>query len=187
MDWKDAVSLIEKEAPLVGGLLGGPAGAALGAGASGIIHLVASSLGCEPTQDAITATIAADPASALKLKELELTHSETFQKLLLQQTGMYLTDTQSARDRDSKFIEKGKTNWRADIMLFLITAGLVAICWLLVAKHIDGSTAAGGFLLAVGGAFLKDLSQAFNFEFGTTRESSDKTDMISKLPALNCK
>lgn len=60
MDWKDIAATAGKFAPMVGTLLGGPAGAAIGS-------LVAVALGTANTPDAINAAIATDPQAALKL------------------------------------------------------------------------------------------------------------------------
>ena len=69
--WGNVVNTISGAAPLIGSLFG-PGGAAVGAVASAGLKLVATALGCEPTQDAITAAIAADPNALLKLKEMEI-------------------------------------------------------------------------------------------------------------------
>ncbi|WP_258292100.1 hypothetical protein, partial [Escherichia marmotae] len=65
MEWKDIAGIVGKAAPIVGGLIGGPAGAAVGG-------LVASALGTEATPDAISRALETDPQAAVKLKELEV-------------------------------------------------------------------------------------------------------------------
>ncbi|MDR0480130.1 MAG: hypothetical protein LBH31_10100, partial [Burkholderiaceae bacterium] len=64
MQWRDIAGVVGKAAPLVGGLLGGPASAAVGG-------LVAATLGVEASPDAVSAALLADPQAALKIKELE--------------------------------------------------------------------------------------------------------------------
>lgn len=71
MDWKDIAGVVGKAAPLVGTLIGGPAGAAIGG-------LVAAALGTANTPDAISAAIATDPSAALKLAQFQ---SDNFVKL----------------------------------------------------------------------------------------------------------
>jgi hypothetical protein len=90
MTWQEVVGKIAEAAPMVGSLLG-PGGTAVG----GIIAMAASALGCAPTQDAITQTIAANPDAILKLKELELTHAVELQKLVvLQEQNQLAAETQ---------------------------------------------------------------------------------------------
>ena len=64
MKWSDIASVVGKAAPLLGTVLGGPAGAMVGG-------LVASALGVEETPDAVQAAIQADPGAAAKLLELQ--------------------------------------------------------------------------------------------------------------------
>lgn len=63
--WESIKELIGTSAPVVGGLIGGPAGVAVGG-------LVAKVLGVENTPEAIEAELRANPEAMLKLKELEV-------------------------------------------------------------------------------------------------------------------
>lgn len=64
MDWKDIAGVIGKTAPILGTLVGGPAGAAIGG-------IIGSILGTGSSPDAITNAIATDPQAALKLAQYE--------------------------------------------------------------------------------------------------------------------
>jgi hypothetical protein len=64
MEWRDVAEMAAKAAPVVGSLLGGPAGGAVGA-------LVATALGVDSTPPAVAAAIATNPDAAIKLRELE--------------------------------------------------------------------------------------------------------------------
>ena len=76
MDWSDVgKKIISVGAPLLGGALGGPAGAAIG-------QVVASQFGLtEASPDKVLEAITADPEARLKLTELEFRHSERLIKL----------------------------------------------------------------------------------------------------------
>ncbi len=76
MNWDSIKTTIAKAAPLVGSLIGGPAGIAVGG-------LVAHALGVPNEPDAIARALQ-DPESALKLKALELTHVKELRALALQ-------------------------------------------------------------------------------------------------------
>ena len=71
MNWMDiGKQAIQMGAPILGGALGGPAGAAVGA-------VIANQFGIDtPTPTNIMAAIKADPDAALKLREVELRHQE---------------------------------------------------------------------------------------------------------------
>ena len=94
----------------------------------------------------------------------------------------YLADTQDARARDTKLIEAGYRNTRANTML--AGAGGVVIGILFVAVWMSPlDEYVKGILTLVLGRALGYIDQGFNFEFGTTRNSSKKDDTISALTA----
>jgi hypothetical protein len=76
MDWKDVAPILGKVAPILGTLVGGPAGLALGT-------LVGSVLGTDATPDAITNAIATDPTAALKLAQFESDNKVKLQAMML--------------------------------------------------------------------------------------------------------
>lgn len=72
MDWKDVGEMAAGVAPVLAGILGGPAGAVVGAAGA----LAASCLGVEPKPEAVAGALSADPAAAVRLKELETAQME---------------------------------------------------------------------------------------------------------------
>lgn len=77
MDWKDVAGLIGKAAPMLGTLMAGPAGAAVGG-------LVASALGTGNSVAEVQAALA-DPASLVKLRQIEADKAVKLQELLAAQ------------------------------------------------------------------------------------------------------
>ena len=77
MEWKDIAGIVGKSAPILGTLLGGPAGAAVGA-------LVASALGVGGSPDAVSQALATNPDAAVKLQQIEATRQVDLQTLLVQ-------------------------------------------------------------------------------------------------------
>lgn len=77
MDWKDVAKAVGAAAPILGTLLGGPAGAAIGA-------IVASGLGVGNTPDEVSQALQINPDAAIKLKQIEATRQVELQTLVVQ-------------------------------------------------------------------------------------------------------
>lgn len=77
MQWKDLAADVGKAAPLLGALIGGPAGGAIGA-------VVASALGVGSSPDEVSQALATNPDAAVKLKQIESTRQVDLQGLIVQ-------------------------------------------------------------------------------------------------------
>lgn len=124
-------------------------------------------------------------AQQLQIKMME--HEEKLlelgihkQELDLEETKVYLGDTQNARERDTAMIKAGYRNTRANTMLagagLLIIAILVIVVW---RSPLDEYVK--GIITFILGRAMGYIDQGFNFEFGTTRNSGTKDETISKL------
>lgn len=92
MEWKDIAGVVGKAAPLLGTLIGGPAGAAIGG-------LVASALGTENTPSAVSQALSINPDAAVKLAQIEADQKVKFQELATDQAKAELAAaTQQASD-----------------------------------------------------------------------------------------
>ena len=78
MEWKDITSVVGKAAPMLGTLVGGPAGAAIGG-------IIASVIGSESTPSAISEVLARDPEAAVKLAQIEADKSGKLAELVADQ------------------------------------------------------------------------------------------------------
>lgn len=74
MDWKDIQGDIAAAAPMLGTLVGGPAGAAIGS-------LVATALGTPNDPAAVQAELKANPDAAVKLRQIESDQATRLQEL----------------------------------------------------------------------------------------------------------
>jgi hypothetical protein len=108
-----------------------------------------------------------------------------FQKLIIEsekeiETAI-LKDRESARSRDIAFINSGRHNKRADIMVIAAALGLVAclavIC--LFNKSLPGE--AIGIISTVAGIFGSCLKDAYAFEFGSSRGSKEKDLTVASI------
>lgn len=77
MNWSDVAKTVGGFAPLLGTLLGGPAGTAIGT-------MVASGLGVGATPDEVSQALTVNPDAAVKLKEIESKRQVELQALVVQ-------------------------------------------------------------------------------------------------------
>lgn len=92
-----------------------------------------------------------------------------------------MRDRQSARMRDMSFINSGRTNTRADIMVVSAAGGLIA-CLISLAYYSDFLPGeAVGIISTVAGIFGSCLKDAYAFEFGSSRESKMKDNTMAAL------
>lgn len=89
MEWKDVAGAVGKAAPILGTLLGGPAGAVVGG-------LVASALGVGSTPDEVSQALATNPEAAVKLKQIEADRQVRLQELLVQAASAEITAASAA-------------------------------------------------------------------------------------------
>lgn len=76
IDWKSVGATAGKFAPMLGALLGGPAGASVGA-------MIASALGTGSTPMEVQQALVTNPEAAIKLKEIESTRQVQLQALMV--------------------------------------------------------------------------------------------------------
>jgi roadblock/LC7 domain-containing protein len=77
MNWKDVAGLVSKIAPVLGGALLGPGGAAAG-------KLLSEVLGVESSPDKVLEALKSDPAAIVKIRELESNERIRLQELSVQ-------------------------------------------------------------------------------------------------------
>lgn len=68
---------------------------------------------------------------------------------------------------------------RANLMLVSAFVAVVAIVALLVLKDNVNETVAG-FVIGIGGMFARNIGTAFDYEFGSSRSSKEKTEQLVK-------
>jgi len=190
MEWGKVVNTISGAAPLIGSLFG-PAGTAVGAVASAGLKLVATALGVEATQDAVTAAIVTDPGAALKLKEFEMTNKLELQKLSIQQLGLELADTANARNRQ---IEHERVTGKSDINLyvlawvfvsgFFITIITLFVCTMMGAFKADTPQIAIILLTGVIQCLTLGVGVVLQYFFGSSKGSNEKTNLLAKADPI---
>ena len=171
MDWRDLASTVGKAAPILGTLLGGPAGAAVGS-------IIASALGTGNDPQEVEKAIAADPQALVKLREIEATKTVRLQELAADLAKHDLAT--AAADRDSARGREAKTGdtFTPRTLALLVTLGFFGVLgWLLV----EGKPAQGGdALLVMLGALGGAWGSVIAYYFGSSAGSAAKTELLKR-------
>ncbi len=172
-----AKAVIKKGAPILGAVIGGPAGGAFAA------KLVAPAFGADPEDpiEDLIAKINADPEASEKLKELEQNHKEKLielkldgERIRLEEAKSYLDDKQSARSREIAIVEKlGKRDWNLTALSFTIVVAFFGTIVLIIAKGVPEQSENIVYLLL--GGLVSAFSTVIAYYFGSSKGSSDKT------------
>ncbi|MCH7575312.1 MAG: hypothetical protein IIA59_09325 [Candidatus Marinimicrobia bacterium] len=105
MKWSDLKGAIGKAAPMLGTLLGGPAGAGVGS-------MIASVLGVENSPDEVHKALEADPGLLLKLREAEIQQQTDLQRMTLESETAMLTQVNETMRAELASGDKFKSYWR---------------------------------------------------------------------------
>jgi len=182
MNWSDIGKFVGNAAPLVGTLLGGPAGAAVGA-------LVANALGTTNDPDAVNAALSANPEALARVQELQINAKVELQRLAVQaaandmqaQAAQYAAeaaDRASARDLAAK---QPNDVVRPTITMILLLGSMFVVIAIILGwanEAITNPTAA----LTVGtvlGLWLGMTKEVMGFWFGMTKESQKQSAAIT--------
>ena len=182
MNWKDIGGVIGKAAPVLGTLLGGPAGAAVGA-------LVASALGTANDPDAVNAALASDPDALARVQELQINAKVELQQLavtaennrLQAEAAQYAAE---AADRDSarKLAAQQPRDIIRPLITVLVLSGalfMVLAVFLGWSKDMLTDPVASLTVGTMIGVFFGELKQVMGFYFGMTKESQKQSAVIT--------
>lgn len=180
MDWKKMAGKITSVAPMLGSLLG-PGGTLAGTA----IKMIGSALGVEPTEDAVTTALQADPEAMLKLKQFELDNKVELRKIVLEQERARLADVADARSRQIKHEETtGKSDTNLYVLAWTVVFGFFGLMALLCFKALPGDSSGVVFMLF--GALATGFGQVLQYFFGSSKSSSDKTKLMATgQPSVN--
>lgn len=140
--------------------------------AAEVVDIAKRVTGTGTAEDALD-RIKLDPQQAIQFRMAVMANETELDKL-------YLADRQSARDRDAKFVEAGKRNYRADTMYVLAVLVVVSLTYAVWKESAIDEFAKATVTLILG-RFLGYLDTIYQFEFGTTRSSKAKDESIRNL------
>lgn len=167
MDWKQVGNaVISVGAPLLGGALFGPAGAAVGS-------IIAGKFGVSPdaTPDQVLTAIKGDPDAALKLMEIETTHAERLQELENERLRIETADVQSARNVHQH-------HWMPSAITMVMCAMFGAIVGALFIWAIPGENK--DIVVYMAGQVSGILTSCVTYWVGSTRASANKDSLIRR-------
>jgi hypothetical protein len=104
---------------------------------------------------------------------------DKFNAQVLEEMHIYAKDRANARNRDIEVRKLSGNNWRADILAVMSIVGLIGLIWTLLFVAIpDGP--ARDILLVLSGALVAIVKDVYQFEFGSSRGSKEKTFHLSQ-------
>lgn len=166
MDWKEiGNTAIKVGAPLLGGALFGPAGAAVGS-------IIAGKFGVSPesTPEQVMAAITGDPDAALKLREIEISHIERLQELENDRLRIETADVQNARNVHQH-------HWMPSAITMVMSAMFGAIIGALFIWAIPGDNK--DIVVYMAGQVSGILTSCVTYWVGSTRASANK-DLVKR-------
>ena len=184
--WDNIKELIGTSAPVLGTLLGGPAGGAVGG-------LISKVLGVDNTPEAIELALMNNPDALLKIKELETSKELAIlqaelenkridvgsvidnRKLDNEKDQMFLSDKQSARSRQT---DSEKATGKVDVALYVI-AGVIVLAFFvsilaLIFITLDKQSGTYELLLMLFGALTTKFGTVVDYFFGSSNQNKDK-------------
>ena len=123
--------------------------------------------------DAVAA-MQADPAAVMEFRSRIASYEVELDKA-------YLADRADARARDVEIIKAGRNNTRADLMVAGAVVGLLGCLASLTVFKGELPGEAVGIISTVAGIFGACLKDAFQYEFGSSRGSAEKSELMAKL------
>lgn len=138
-----------------------------------VVDIAQTVTGTRSPEEAIAA-MREDKAAAAKFQLATLQSDTDLEKA-------YLADRSGARERDIEVRKmNGGSNARADVMVGGAVVGLIACLVVLVFWRNEVPGEVVGIVSTVAGIFGACLRDAFQFEFGSSRGSKDKDELIAR-------
>lgn len=133
MKWKDIAGAVGAAAPLLGGLLGGPAGAAIGG-------IVSSALGVANEPNAVHQALQADPDALVKLREAEMQHERELRSMVISSEASRLESVNATMRAEAASGDRFVSRWRplfGYVMAITWAAQMGAVAWTIIYQPMD--------------------------------------------------
>jgi len=170
-----ASTLIKAGAPVLGGALGGPAGAAL---APMILGALTEALGLpgDASPEAVAQAVVTGPASASVVQRVEAEQAPS----VLTELNARLADVQNARALQEHALDSGsRIAWSPTIVSVIVLIGFSALS--VMAMQASPGSAQREIILFLLGAWLSLATSAVNFWLGSSSSSKDKDATLASI------
>lgn len=182
MNWSDVGNIVGRAAPIVGTLLGGPAGAAVGA-------LVAGALNVPSDPDSVSVALAGNPDAMVRVQELQLNARIELEKLAVQAETIRLQAAGAqyaaeAADRDSArnlAAQQPRDMIRPSLTVVVLIGSLCIVAAILLgfATEVLKDPVAAMTAGTVIGVWLAMTKDVMGFWFGMTKESQKQSAIVT--------
>jgi hypothetical protein len=166
-----ATTLAKAGAPILGGALGGPAGAAL---ADMIVGMVSNALGVPATPEAVDRAIKTNPQNAEIVRQVEAAQGPA----VLDELNARLADVQNARETTVRLVEQGSAiAWGAPVVSVLVVAGFLALVAGMMFRTVPDSQVA----LVLFGSLSTAFGSVISYWLGSSAGSKDKDSTLASI------
>ena len=161
-DWKSALG---KVAPMIGTAIGGPFG---GMAASAALELLDIDPEKGKEEEQLKEALASmTPDQAIQLKMAEKNWLTTMKELDLKEQDLHVKDRDSARS-----MQVATGAWIVPVLAIITGVGFFAVVGLILTGKVPLDSTLTGFVL---GAVSSKAEQIYNFFYGSSKGSKDKT------------
>lgn len=184
MNWSDIGSLVGKAAPLVGTLLGGPAGAAVGA-------MVADVLGVQRDPEAVNSALVGNPEAYARIAELQINAKVQLQQLAvtaelnrLQAEGAQYSAEAADRDSARKLAAQQPRDFIRPAITLLLVLGSLGMMVFVLGGWASETLRDNNSNMMVGiivGYWFNEMKQTLGFYFGMTKESQKQSAAVTNF------
>jgi hypothetical protein len=183
ISWKDVGATVANVAPLLGTILGGPAGAAIGG-------VVAAALGAANEPQAVLQAVQSNPDAAVKLRAIELDHDAhikdlAFQTMKAQLDASTAADSTDAADRASaRQRQVAVRDLTTPTLAWIIVGATLATACAVVLGFVSPGTlkdpTSASLIGTTLGYLISEAKQVVAYYFGSSKGSDRKTELLAQ-------
>ena len=160
---------------VLGGLIGGPAGAAI---APVIIGALADALGADKTPEAVTKAITDNPdLAAPVVQRVEANQAAAFRELELR-----LSDVQNARAQTIQLVQAGSPlAWGSPVVSVIVVLGFLGALFMFMVRPIPLDNSQSTLLNILLGTLGAAFTQVVNYYLGSSAGSAAKDQRLAQI------
>ena len=171
LEWKKIIGAV---APTLATALGGPlAGMAVKTLSRAVLGREDAT---EAELDAALANLTPEQSAAMYQADIEF--KRELARIDLRRDELVIEDRGSARSRDVAYVTAGQKNTRGDVLAYGAIGTLALFIVLVFFKQIPDDGPTRDILFTLAGGVIALVKDVFGFEFGSSRGSEAKTDML---------